>query len=77
MLCPGLRLGAYLPVQAKHPATQAVGVSANKRSQLNILLPISNQLRTNESNLLQSQPPNIWGVKSSQYIILIILKGRL
>ena len=39
MLCPGLRLAAYLAVQAKHPATQEVGVSgANKRSQLNIFL---------------------------------------
>ena len=77
MLCPGLRLAAYLPVQAKHPATQEVGVSANKRSQLNILLPISNQLTTNESNSLQSQQPEIRGVKSSQHMNLVILKGRL
>ena len=66
MLCPGLRLAAYLAVQAKHPATQEVGVSANKRSQLNIFLPISNQLRTNESNLLQSQPDDIQVIYSSQ-----------
>ena len=60
MLCPGLRLAAYLAVQAKHPATQEVGSAQTK--DLNWIF----SFQTNESNILQSHPADKWG---SQYVL--------
>ena len=73
MLCPGLRLAAYLAVQAKHRGDPG-GRGQRKQKISTEYFPTN---PTDESNLLQSQPDDILVVNSSQYMNLRVKETEI